>query len=109
LYQTLARLRRTAPALVHGGVQTLHANDETLAYLREAPEQRIIVVARRADDGLARLPVRHGGIADGARFHEQFSGATSRVTNGALPLADIPAVGAQIWIEQAGDRAGDKH
>lgn len=99
-YQTLIRLRRTAPALRWGGFQLLHAAGETLAFQRESPEERLIVVARRAADGLARLPVAIAGAAEGATFRELLGGATARVTGGALPLPGLGPVGAQIWRQE---------
>lgn len=96
-YQHLARLRREAPALRWGGFQLLHAGEHTVAFQREAPEERLVVVARRAADGLAALPVGHAGIPDGSPLRELISGATATVAGGALPLAGLPATGAQIW------------
>jgi alpha-glucosidase len=97
LFQLLARLRRSAPALRWGGFQQLYAAGDTLAFQREAPEERLIVVARRADDGLAALSVRHAGLPDGAELRDLLSGTTTTVAGGMLPLAGLPAVGAQIW------------
>lgn len=97
LYQRLARLRRASPALREGGFQLLYASGHTLAYLREAPDERLIVVARRGDDGLAALPARHGGLPDGARLRDLLSGVETSVQGGWLPLAGLPGVGAQIW------------
>jgi alpha-glucosidase len=97
LVQTLARLRRTAPALRWGGFQLLHTSEHSVAFQREAPEQRMIVVARRADDALRNLPVRHGGLPDGAIVRELFSGATSSVAGGHLPIS---AAHVQIWVEE---------
>lgn len=96
-FRRLAHLRRTAPALRWGGFQQLYAAGDTLAFQREAPEERLIVVARRAADGLGALPVRHAGLADGARLRELLSGAEATVSGGVLPLPGLPAVGAQIW------------
>jgi alpha-glucosidase len=96
-YQTLIQLRRTAPALRWGGFQLLHAEGETVAFLREAPEEKIVVVARRAEDGLTELAVSHGGIADGTRFRDELSGAEVTVENGVLSLQGLPPTGAQIW------------
>jgi alpha-glucosidase len=100
LYQTLIRLRRTSPALRWGGFQLLHAAGETVAFLREAPEERLIVVARRAGDGLEALPVQHGGIADGTRFRDELTGAEATVEGGVLPLNGLPEAGAQVWRMQ---------
>ncbi len=96
-YQRLARLRRASPALREGGFQFLYATGHTLAYLREAPDERLIIVARRGDDGLAHLPVRHAGLPDGTRLRELLSGVETSVQGGWLPLAGLPSVGAQIW------------
>ncbi len=100
LYQTLIRLRRTSPALRWGGFQLLHAAGETVAFLREAPEERLIVVARRAGDGLEALPVQHGGIADGTRFRDELTGAEATVQGGMLPLTGLAQAGAQVWRMQ---------
>lgn len=97
--QQLTHLRRTAPALCDGGFQMLHAAGETVAFLRDAPAGRLLVVARRAPDALAALAVTDGGVADGTRFRELFSGAEAQIEGGLLPLVSLPAVGAQVWIE----------
>lgn len=96
-YQRLIRLRRSSPALRYGGFQILYAAGETLAYMREAPEERLIVVARRAADGLEALPVRHGGLPDGLVLQELLSGAETVVERGMLPLVNLPGTGMQLW------------
>ncbi len=96
-FQRLARLRREAPALRWGGFQLLYAAGDSVAFLREAPEERLLVVARRADDGLRELPVRHGGLPDGVRLRELLGGAEASVQGGRLPLAALPAAGALVW------------
>ncbi|NJN18411.1 MAG: maltodextrin glucosidase [Oscillochloris sp.] len=95
-YRRLAHLRRNAPALRWGGFQLLYAAGDTLAFLREAPEERLIVVVRRADDGLRALPVHHGGLPDGIKVQELFSNATETISGGMLPLQGSTLVG-QIW------------
>jgi alpha-glucosidase len=98
-YQTLARLRRTAPALVEGGFQLLLADADTLAYQRDSTAQTMLVVAQRgpAARPAFHLPVDGGGIPNGMEFAELFSGRRARVEHGFLPLPEqLP--GAQIWI-----------
>ncbi|MBA3531799.1 MAG: maltodextrin glucosidase [Ardenticatenales bacterium] len=102
MYQALIRLRRASPALRWGGYQLLHAAGESVAFQREAAEERILVVARRGEDALQMLPVGHGGIADGTRFREFFSKAEETVAQGRLPLTGLPPVGAQLWITATG-------
>jgi hypothetical protein len=61
--------------------------------------QRLIVVARRADDGLTTLPVRSAGLPDGMRLREYLSGREATVQHGLLPLDGLAPVGAQVWVE----------
>ena len=101
-FQRLIRLRREAPALRWGGFQLRHAAGDTVAFQREAPEERLVVVARRADDGLRALDVSHGAIPDGARLRELLTGDEAVVRGGRLPLDGLPAVGAQLWLMAEG-------
>ncbi|NTU82107.1 MAG: maltodextrin glucosidase [Chloroflexales bacterium] len=96
-FKRLARLRREAPALRWGGFQLLYAAGHTVAYQREAPEERLVVIARRADDGLRSMPVRHAGLPDGARLRDLLGGAEAMVQGGHLPLDGLPAAGAMVW------------
>ena len=93
----LIQLRRSSAALRWGGYQLLHAAAETVAFLRDAPEERIIVVARRAADGVTALDLRLAGIADGTRLHELLGGASAVAENGQLALHGLPEVGIQFW------------
>ncbi len=102
-FRRLCRLRRRHEALSRGAVQVLLAEGGTLAFLRESPEERIVVVACRV--GASRegqgLPVRAGGISDGTRFRGALGGGALRVQGGRLD--GVPAApGAEIWIEERG-------
>ncbi len=99
LYRTLIQLRRTSPALRWGGYQLLHAQRDTLAFLREAPEERLLVVARRADDGQRALPVHGAGLADGTPLRDLLGSATATVEQGQLPLPPHSGPSVQLWQE----------
>src|SRR5260221_1521013 len=92
-YRQCIPLRRSSPALRRGGFQILYAAGETLAFMRQAPAEPLIVVARRAADGLEALPVRHGGLPHGLVFEEMISGAGTVVEQGKLPLTNPPGAG----------------
>jgi alpha-glucosidase len=96
-YQRLIRLRRSSPALHHGGFQVLYATGETLAFMREAPEERLIVVARRGADSLEALPVGHGGLPDGLMLQEVISGLETVIEQGTLSLSGLTGSGVQVW------------
>jgi alpha-glucosidase len=97
-YKALIRLRRSSHALIEGGFQILLVEENVLAYLRDTDDDQIIVIGNRGPDerkpGL--LQVSHSGIQDGTIFEEFFSGQTSKVVGGNLPLPALPA-GVQIW------------
>ena len=98
-YQALARLRRSAPALIEGGFQLLLADADTLAFQRDSAAQTLLVIAHRGTAARPAfpLPVAAGGIANGMAFSELFSGYRTRVEHGFLPLPEL-LPGAQIWI-----------
>lgn len=98
-YKTLARLRRTSQALMHGGYQVLFIDPDTLVYQRDTDEEIVLVIASRDEQtrppGL--VPVAQGAIPDGVEFEELFTHQRVSVTNGFFP---IPAMsqGAQVWV-----------
>ena len=47
-------------ALRRGGLRWAHVDDDTIAFLREHPDQTVLVVARRAAGGAFTLPVGAG-------------------------------------------------
>ncbi len=102
-YRTLVHFRRSSSALSEGGFQVLATEENTLAYLRDAEDECVIVVAHRGPGNrpASALPVAHGAIADGSEFVELFSGARAMVTNGCLPLPAL-SVGATIWQMEGG-------
>jgi alpha-glucosidase len=54
-YRELIALRRSSDALARGGIRYVHVDDDTIAYLRETRDERVLCVARRADGGPVAL------------------------------------------------------
>jgi alpha-glucosidase len=102
-YRRLIALRRQSPALSHGGFQMLLVEADCLAYQREAPAGRILVIAQRSPQARPAGPlgVEHAAIPEGTNFREYFSGQAARVAGGALPLPALPQ-GASLWIQETG-------
>jgi alpha-glucosidase len=96
-YQMIIGLRRTTPALIEGGYQLLHAAGETLAFMREAPTDRLIVVACRSATEHNTLSVRQAGLADGTRLHERLTGRVTTIQNGTLAIGTSHTPTIQIW------------
>lgn len=90
-HRALIHLRRQSYALRHGGFQVLHIEPETVVYQREGIDDRIIVIAHRAEipRPAGSLPLAHGGIPDDARFLNLETGGEFIVRNGALHLPHL--------------------
>ena len=99
-YQKLIALRKSAPALIDGGYQTLLVDTDTFAYLRDAADDLIVVVAHRGETPRAAGPltVSHGAVPDGTTLHEVLTGATETVRLGRL---DLPTLSRGIYIWRA--------
>jgi alpha-glucosidase len=98
-YQKLIRLRRESSALREGGLQWLFAEGDVIAFQRQSPQQRMIVIGNRGDSDFAdfALPVWHSGLAEGAHLQDVFSGKTYPVEGGSIHLKDLGA--ACILVE----------
>lgn len=90
-HQTLIALRKSAPALQHGGFHILRADGDLIAYQRHAPEQHLVIVGYRGSDSSASfaIPVWRGGLADGRALKDLLGGQTYTVTDGQLVLTGL--------------------
>lgn len=103
-YKGLIQIRRTAPALIKGGYQLLHAHGDVLAYARESREQKLIVVAHRSDKSAANvdISVTRGALSDGQKLRDLLSGQHVTVKNGAIHFDTLPANAGYVFeVEQA--------
>jgi alpha-glucosidase len=91
-YRRLIRLRRSSEALTRGGLRYAYVDEDAIAYLREAPGERLLVVASRAAHDRIRLPLDRLG----ARELEPVTGGEAAVESGvALLPADGPTF--DVW------------
>ena len=76
-YRDLIAMRRRYRALREGGLRWAYTDDDTIAYLRETADERLLVLARRAPGKPVDLPVAgaenvYGGMStvdgDGPTF-----------------------------------------
>jgi alpha-glucosidase len=61
-YSSLAAARRDHVALRRGSLRWAHVDDDTLAFLREHPDETLLVVARRAPGPALDLPLDVGPV-----------------------------------------------
>ncbi len=91
-YQRLSRLRSSSRALRDGGLRWAVVADDAVAYLRETPDERVLVVLARAPWSGARLP-RHL-LAAGARPELLHGTVGLEVSgDGLVVVGDGPGVG----------------
>jgi alpha-glucosidase len=91
-YRSLVRLRRNTVALQHGGLRWVHVGDDTLAFLRETAEERVLVVASRAAGTSLVLPRSLLGVD--AEIESLYGDAPSVDAHG-IRVPDGP--GAHVW------------
>ncbi len=97
-YKRLIVLRKETAVLQTGGFQIVSVEPDTIIYQRANGKGRILVIAHRGEQPrlTGPLPIAHGGIPDGARFVEVFTGQELVVIDGRLPLPNHPQ-GATLW------------
>ena len=93
-YRRLARLRVSSSALCEGGLRWVYQGDDTLAYLRESPAQRLLVLLTRAPS--SDVVLEGGPLGWSGEAANVFGGARLAAHNGKVTLpGDGPM--AQIW------------
>ncbi|MFJ6195115.1 glycoside hydrolase family 13 protein [Micromonospora sp. NPDC092111] len=94
-YRSLLALRRNTPALRHGGLRWVHADADTLVFLRESPTGTVLVLARRA----AAPPVRLAGLPAGLPAGENVYGGAPALRPDADGGITLPGDGPtfQVW------------
>lgn len=91
-YRDLLRLRRESPALATGGLRWLHAGTDVISFMREHPEETVLVVAARSQGEPVRLPLTDLNAAG----LEHLFGFTADVVSGQAVI-DVPSAGAGVW------------
>ena len=81
-YRRLVSLRRSSPALTHGGIRYAHVSADAIVYLREARDETVLCLAARAEHERIRLPLAALG---GGRF-ETLIGADLELERGDVVL-----------------------
>ncbi|MBM2623688.1 glycoside hydrolase family 13 protein [Actinoplanes sp. LDG1-06] len=70
-YRELIALRKSSPALRRGGLRWVHADGDTLVFLRESAAQSVLVLARRA----AGDPIKLVGLPADTTLENLYGGA----------------------------------
>jgi alpha-glucosidase len=86
-------LRRDHPALRRGGLRWAHADVESLAYLRETAEERLLIIAVRDGTSPIRFP---GSVSEGTPRRLFGDGVLEHEGDELVARIAGPAVG--IWV-----------
>lgn len=93
-FRQLIALRRGSHALRHGGLRWVHVADDSLTYLRESVEERVLVHVARASHEPVVLDSARLGVVE--ELEPLLGGASVRAAGGAIALpGDGPA--AHAW------------
>ena len=92
--RTWTALRREHVALRRGGLRWVHAGEDAMTFLREHPDERVLVHVARAPHAAVALPLRALGVS-GEDDVRVLHGSAARVSGGELLLPpDGPAASA---------------
>ncbi|MCX6948662.1 MAG: alpha-glucosidase C-terminal domain-containing protein, partial [Opitutae bacterium] len=91
-YRGLLRIRRTSPALALGGLRWLHVGTDAIAFVREHPDESILVVVARSQAQTVRVRLAD---LNARTIHHLFGFHADVVADQAV--IDVPSAGAGVW------------
>lgn len=92
VYRALLGIRRDSAALATGGLRWLHVASDALAFVREHPQESILVVVARNQSESVRIPLtdlRAGSV-------EHLFGFSAEVSAEQVVI-EVPSAGAGVW------------
>lgn len=94
-FRELLQLRRASPALQRGGLRWAHVGDDTLVFLRESLNERVLVAASRA----AHEPVvlDAGLLGQRGTAPSLYGGVPLTVEGGAVALPAPSEAAVHVW------------
>ena len=91
-YRALLGIRRSSDALADGGLRWLHDGNDAIAFIRESPDDAVLIVVARNQAEPVRIP-----LADlNARAIHHLYGFSAR-TVADQAVIDVPSAGAGVW------------
>ena len=91
-YRRLLGLRRSSAALAAGGLRYAFVDDDVVCYLREAPSERLLCLAARAEHAPVRLPLAVLGCNE---LEPVYGAEASHIGGTAVLPADGPSF--NVW------------
>lgn len=91
-YRTLLTVRRDSRALAEGGLRWLHVGTDAIAWVREHPDESVLVVAARSQAEPVRIPLAELR----GRDLERVFGFGAEIVAEQIVI-DVPSAGAGMW------------
>ena len=91
-YRALLHVRSHSPALAEGGLRWLHVGTDALAFIREHPAEKVLVVVARNQAEPIRIPL---SVLDARTVQPLFGFHADMVAEQAV--IDVPSAGAGVW------------
>ena len=96
VFTDLIALRQQHSELRHGGMRWVFCDADRMAWIRESPEGRMLVLIARAPGEVVRLGLAQLGLAEGVEARNLYGGARLRSGGGFVHApGDGPTV--QLW------------
>ena len=93
----LLAVRRGSVALRRGGVRWVHLDDDVIVYLRDHPEERVLVALTRAAAGEVVLDARVLGVGPGVGAVALLEHADLPERGGTLTLPGVDGPSGRVW------------
>ncbi len=97
LTRRLLGIRRASPALRRGGVRWAHLEDDAIVYLREHPEERILVALTRAAVRTIELDARVLALTPGEQLPALLDHPGLVPQDGILRLPAVDGPTGRVW------------
>ena len=97
LTRRLLAIRRASPALRRGGVRWLHLDDDAIVYLRDHPEERVLVALTRSAAEDIVLDTEVLGLQPGTAAAALLDHPDLSVHAGHVRLGAVDAPSGRVW------------
>jgi alpha-glucosidase len=97
LTRRLVEMRRASPALRRGGLRWVHLDDDVIVYLRDHPDERVLVALTRAGAAEVVLDAEVLGLVADARLEPLLGGQDLAVAAGVLRLPAVEGPSGRVW------------
>ena len=95
VYRGLIAARNGSHALRHGGLRWVHADEDSLVFLRESPEQTALVHCSRDAHDPIKISARHLAGVDNA--HTAYGSDLVKDAGSVVFRAEAPGVNIWTW------------